>query len=100
MARFGLGINWVGRRPLPYGQRSNSIFVVDANTECQWRNFTLGFAVTNLFNRRYRLAEFNHVSNFQATQTSPPPLVPARHFVAGAPLAFWVSLAVHLGGDS
>ncbi|MCL2627006.1 MAG: TonB-dependent receptor, partial [Cystobacterineae bacterium] len=99
MARLGLGINWVGRRPLPYGQRSGSIFVVDANTEWQWRNFTLGFAVTNLFNRRYRLAEFNYVSNFQTGNLSPPPLAPARHFVAGAPLAFWFSLAVNLGGE-
>jgi outer membrane receptor protein involved in Fe transport len=100
MARFGLGLNWVGRRPLPYGQRSDALFVVDANTEWQWRNFTLGLSVTNLFNRRYRLAEFNYVSNFQATQLSPPPLVPARHFVAGAPFAFWISLAINLGGDS
>ena len=99
LARFGLGINWVGRRPLPYGQRSNSIFVVDANTEWQWRNFSLGFAITNLFNRRYRLAEFNYVSNFQATQLSPPPLLPARHFIAGAPLAFWASLSINFGGD-
>ncbi|MCL2178974.1 MAG: TonB-dependent receptor, partial [Cystobacterineae bacterium] len=99
VARFGLGINWVGKRPLPYGQRSDTLFVVDANTEWQWRHFTLGFAVTNLFNRRYRLAEFNYVSNFQATGLSPPPLVAARHFVAGAPLAFWVSLAVNLGGE-
>jgi len=100
MARLGLGINWVGRRPLPYGQRSHSIFVVDANAEWQWRHFTLGFALTNLFNRRYRLSEYNYVSHFQATALSPPPLVPARHFVAGAPRAFWVSLAINLGGDN
>jgi len=100
MARFGLGVNWVGRRPLPYGQRSDALFVVDANTEWQWRHFTLGFAVTNLLNRRYRLAEFNYVSNFQSTSLSPPPLVPIRHFVAAPPLAFWVSLSINLGGDS
>ena len=100
LARLGLGLNWVGRRPLPYGQRSNALFVADVNNEWQWRNFTLGFSVTNLFNRRYRLSEFNYVSNFQATSLSPPPLVPARHFVAGPPLAFWVSLSVNLGGDS
>jgi hypothetical protein len=99
LARFGLGANWVGRRPLPYGQRSDTLFVVDAHAEWQWRHFTLGFAVTNLFNRRYRLSEFHYVSNFQATHLSPPPLVPARHFVAGPPLAFWVSLAINLGGD-
>ena len=100
VARLGLGINWVGRRPLPYGQRSDTLLVVDANTEWQWRHFTLGFAVTNLLNRRYRLAEFNYVSNFQATSLSPPPLVPARHFVAGPPLTLWVSLGINLGGDS
>jgi len=100
MARFGLGTHWVGRRPLPYGQRSDSIFLVDANAEWQWRHWTLGFAVTNLLGHRYRLAEFNYVSNFYADNLSPPPLVPTRHFVAGAPRMFWVSLSINLGGDT
>lgn len=97
--RLGLGVTWVGRRALPYGQRSDVIFVTDVNAELGWRVLSLGLAVTNLFGAQYRLGEYNFASDFR-TSGSLPTLVPVRHFSAGAPRAVLVTLAVHLGGDS
>ena len=92
-----LGVTYVGRRALPFGQRSDIIFVTDVNGEVNWRNFTLGLSATNLFNTQYRLAEFNYASDFR---TSPgfPTLVPARMFSAGAPRQLMLTLTVNVGG--
>lgn len=96
-ASAGLGMTYVGRRALPFGQRSDIIFVTDLNAELQWRWVTVGLAVTNLFDRRYRLSEFNFASDFQTTPPFPT-LVPVRHFTAGAPRALMVTVALNLGG--
>jgi hypothetical protein len=90
------GITYVGPRPLPYSERSNTIATVDLNATLGWWIFDLGFSSTNLFDARYRLGEYNYVSDFQ--HTAEPTLVPARHFSAGAPRALFFTLAVHLGG--
>lgn len=96
--RLGVGVTWVGRRALPYGQRSDVIFVTDVNAELGWRWVSLGVAVTNLFGARYRLGEYNYASDFR-TSGSLPTLVPVRHFSAGAPRAVLATLAFHLGGE-
>lgn len=98
-ARGGAGITYVGRRALPYGQRSDVIFVVDASAELAWKWVTLGFSVTNLLNTQYRLGEFNFASDFHTSGTLPT-LVPARMFSAGAPRAAMLTLGLHFGGDS
>lgn len=99
IGRLGLGVTWVGRRALPYGQRSDVIFVTDLNAELGWRWVSLGLAVTNLFGAQYRLGEYNFASDFR-TSGSLPTLVPVRHFSAGAPRAVMLTLAFRLGGDS
>lgn len=96
--RAGLGVTYVGRRALPYGQRSDVIFVIDASAELSWRQLSLGLSVTNLLNTQYRQVELNYASDFH-TAGSLPTLVPSRHFAAGAPRAFLVTLGVHLGGE-
>ncbi|GMU59030.1 MAG: hypothetical protein AMXMBFR34_07930 [Myxococcaceae bacterium] len=98
LGRVGLGVTWVGRRALPYGQRSDVIFVTDVNAEVGWRWVSLGFSLTNLFGAQYRLGEYNYASDFR-TSGSLPTLVPVRHFSAGAPRAVMLSLAFHLGGE-
>jgi iron complex outermembrane receptor protein len=96
--RAGLGITFVGRRALPFGQRSDVIFVVDASAELSWRQLSLGLSATNLLDTRYRQVQLNYASDFHTTQ-SLPTLVPAIHFAAGAPRAVLVTLGVHLGGE-
>ncbi|MBL8914600.1 MAG: TonB-dependent receptor [Archangium sp.] len=97
--RAGLGVTYVGRRALPFGQRSDVIFVVDLSAELAWKQFSLGLSATNLFDTQYRQVELNYASDFH-TSGSLPSLVPARHFAAGAPRAFLLTIGVHFGGES
>ena len=90
------GVTYVGRRALPFGERSDTIFTVDTSASVAWRSFELGFIATNLFDRQYRLAEFNFASDFRGE--AQPTLVPARHFAAGAPRGLFVTLSATLGG--
>jgi TonB family protein len=93
------GLTYVGARALPYGQRSDTLFTLDASAFLTWSAFELGLAVTNLLDRRYRLGEYNYASDFRTNPSSTPTLVPARHFSAGEPRAIFGSFAIHLGGS-
>jgi hypothetical protein len=92
------GLTYVGRRPLPYGERSNTIFTVDLNSSIGWSWIDIGLSATNLLDRRYRLSEYNYVSDFHSNPLLPT-LVPARHFTAGAPRAVFLNAAIHLDGQ-
>lgn len=98
-ARASVGVSFVGRRPLPYGQRSDVIFVADASAELSWKWLSVGLAVRNLLDAQYRLGEYNFASDFRTTG-SLPTLVPARMFSAGAPRTMLLTVGVHLGGES
>lgn len=91
----GLGITYVGHRALPYGQRSDAIFTVDLSANLRWSGVDLGVAATNLFDRQYRLGEFNYASDFHST--TEPVLSPVRHFTAGAPRAIFATLGLTWG---
>ena len=90
------GITYVGRRALPFGARSDTIFTIDANATVGWSHYEVGLVVTNLLDTRYRLGEYNFVSNFQ--QGVPPTLVPSRLFTAGAPRGIFGTFTVNFGG--
>ena len=96
-AAAGTGTTFVGRRALPYGQRSGVIFTVDASASVGWRNFDLEVSSTNLLDTRYKLGEYNFASDWQ--QSSSPNLVPSRHFAAGAPRAMFLTLTINVGGE-
>jgi len=95
-ATVGAGLTYVGRRALPFGQRSDTIFTVDTAATISWKGYEVGLSVTNLFDRHYRLAEFNYVSDFHSAPA--PTLVAARHFVAGTPRMFLVTFGATFGG--
>lgn len=95
---LALGASYVGRRALLYGQRSDTIFTLDGSAAVRYRAFELSLAVTNLLGTRYRLAEYDFVSNFPSTPGAAPTLVPARHFAAGAPRTLLLSLSGNFGG--
>ena len=90
------GVTYVGHRPLPYGQRSDTIATVDGQATLAWTSWELGLSVMNLFGDRYRLGEFNYASDFHSQPS--PTLVPMRQFTAGAPRALFLSLAASFGG--
>ena len=95
--RLGIGASFIGQRALPYGQRSDVIFTLDAAAGMKWRFLDLELAGTNLLNLEYRQSEFNFVSDFDATDAAT--LVAARHFAAGQPIAIFGSLSGTLGGE-
>jgi len=95
---LGLGASYVGRRALPYGQRSDTLFTLDASAAVRYRAFELELEVTNLLDTRYKLAEYDFTSNFPASGGAAPTLVPARHFAAGPPRMAFVSLSATFGG--
>jgi len=93
---IGAGVSFVGPRALPYGERSDTIFTIDANAQLDWKNFQLGLMSTNLTDAQYKSGEFNFASDFHSQNR--PTLVPVRHFAAGAPRQFFLTLAVNVGG--
>jgi hypothetical protein len=68
-----------------------------------WRFVELGFSMDNVFDVRNRSSEFHYASDFDAGGTSS--MREARHFSAGAPRAFYVTLSLRsdmawlTGGD-
>jgi iron complex outermembrane receptor protein len=93
----GYGVSYVGRRPLPYGDRSDIIFLSDASVGVGWTIFDLKLSGQNLFDAKYRLGEYNYASNFHSAPE--PTLVPERSFTAGAPRTVLLSLSATLGGS-
>jgi iron complex outermembrane receptor protein len=94
---LGVGITYVGPRPLPYGQESEDTFTIDCSGTLEWKNYELGLVVTNLLDAKYRLGEYNYASDFRSTN-QPPTLVPERMFSAGAPRQVFATFAIRVGG--
>ncbi len=96
------GVTYVGQRPLPFGALSGTIFTIDGNATVEWSDYAIGLTVTNLLDTRYRLSEFNYVSDFNArgpgAPSGPPSLVPGRLFTAGAPRGLFANFTVNFGG--
>ncbi len=98
-ATAGAGITYVGPRALPFGQRSDSIFTTDLTASLLWTNFELGLSVTNLFDARYRLGEYNYASNWNPPGSGQQPsLVPERQFTAGPPRGIFGHFAINFQG--
>ncbi len=98
-ATVGYGVSYVGRRPLPYGDTSDVIFVSDASIGVGWTIWNLRLSGQNIFDSKYKLGEYNYASNFQKYLPEPT-LAPERSFTAGAPRTVMLSLSATLGGGS
>ena len=97
LSAFGsVGASYVGRRPLPLGAWAAPYAVLDASVGARYRLLTVAASVTNLLDARYREAELNHVSNF-AGPDRPRSLAPTRHFSAGAPRQWLLTLGITIG---
>jgi hypothetical protein len=90
-ASLGAGLSYVGPRPLPFNEHSADQILADLAANVAYKPVTFGLTVTNLLDRKYRLSEYNYVSDFRSQDY--PTLVPARHFVAGEPRAIFATLA-------
>jgi hypothetical protein len=92
--KAGYGTSFLSSRPLPYGQTSPPVFLVDATfgVRRDWLELTIdGY---NILGARYADTEYAFVSNWQTSAV--PSRVPARHITAGAPRALLASVTLYL----
>jgi TonB family protein len=92
------GASYLGPRPLPYGQFSDPVFLLDASAAVAWRPLELGVTMSNVLGTQYHVGDYNYASYFpHSGQPAFPSLVPARAFAAGAPRQVLVSLSGTVG---
>lgn len=94
-ASAGVGVTWVASRPLPYSERGEAIFTVDAQVGARWAYYELGLIAQNVLDAQYAWGQYNFTSDFRSREY--PTLVPARHFTAGPPRQLFVVFTLHLG---
>lgn len=90
----GLAAWSIGPRPLPFEQLSEAAFLLDASVRARWRWVSLGVAVDNVLDTRWRQAEYNYASNFAGPDAAPSRLA-MRHFSAGPPRQWRLMLGLH-----
>lgn len=90
----GTGLTFIGPRPLPFDERSRTVFLTDADVAVRRGELGLRLEVMNLLDSRWRDGEFVYSSRFDPN--APASLVPARHFTAGSPRTASLTLEVHL----
>ena len=94
VGHFGVGLTFLGARPLPYAELGHEIFLADTSVGLHFKEIELRADVTNLLGANWYDGEFTFASNFERSAT--PALVPARHVTAGAPRTFFATLSIHL----
>ena len=92
---FGaLGGTALAPRPLPFGETSAAVAVLEAAAGVEWGLAALSLEVYNLLDARWRDSEFVYASSFDPSGGTSR--VPARHFTAGAPRMVQLSLSLDL----
>ncbi len=92
--KVGYGTTFLSSRPLPYGQTSPPVFLLDATVGVRRDWLELSVDAMNLLGARYADTEYAFVSNWQTSAV--PSRVPARHITAGAPRAILGSVTLYL----
>lgn len=91
------GMSWIGPRPLPLGESSSSVWELDLAVRARWRWLELGVSLENVFDVRNRVSELNYASNFAGDDAAgSASMRTVRHFAAGRPRTWWLSLKIHL----
>jgi outer membrane receptor protein involved in Fe transport len=92
--RVGLGFSFLSPRPLPGGERSAPVGLLDASLGLVWGRVDLGFEVHNVLDREYAEEEHVFVSDWDPGPANTPD--PARHLAAGAPRSWMATLGLRL----
>jgi outer membrane receptor protein involved in Fe transport len=91
---FAAGLGWVGPMPMPLGAASYARWQLDASARVRVRALELGLSAINLFDVQNRASELYYTSSFGADGANS--MRAARHFAAGAPRSFWLTLTIFL----
>jgi outer membrane receptor protein involved in Fe transport len=94
VGRLGLGISALSARPLPYGESSPAIALLDGSIGARWRMLGLTLEVFNLLGSRYSALELAFPSNWDPE--APASRLPVRHQIAGSPRSLMATFEVHL----
>jgi hypothetical protein len=92
--KVGTSMTLLSPRPLPYGEFSEPVFLVDQRLSAGTEHLELGVDVMNVANARYAQTEYAFVSWWGTTEV--PSRIPARHFAAGQPRTVLVTFALHI----
>jgi len=92
---LGLGFSFLSPRPLPYGDSSEAVSLLDATLGLLWGPLDLSLDAFNLFDVRYGAVEYSYASDWSPNDGVRSRL-PARHLAAGAPLSLMVNLGIRL----
>ena len=92
----GLGVSHLSERPLPYGERSPRVLLVDASAGLAWvgeggEGWRLSLEGFNLMGANYAANEMVFASDWHPSD-GVRSRVPARHIAAGAPRAWGLQL--------
>ncbi|MEY4581670.1 MAG: hypothetical protein RL701_6373, partial [Pseudomonadota bacterium] len=90
------GFSWVGPRPLPLGVAGYATAQLDLSVRARVRWAELSLSLENLFDARNRVIELYYASNFNENAGGAVSMRPVRHFAAGTPRTFWLTLTIHL----
>ncbi len=93
--RAGLGFSFLSPRPLPYGEFAEPVALLDASVAVSWGPVELSFELFNALNNRYAALEYAFPSDWSPND-GVRSRTPSRHFAAGAPLSWMLSLGVTL----
>lgn len=93
--RAGLGLSYLSSRPLPYGDFSDPLSLLDASAGLSWGPLELSLEIFNLLNAEYAAVEYSFPSDWDPDD-GVRPRTPARSTSAGAPLSWMLSLGVTL----
>lgn len=91
VAHLGAGVDYLFRRPLPFGEIGTDILLVDASAGLRLGEVELRVDALNLLDAAYNDAEFVYASSFGSTS-----LIPRRHASVGAPLTVMGTLGLYL----
>lgn len=89
-----LGLQAIGRRPLPLGQTARGFALLDLSLSGQWRMVEVGASMTNVLDARFNGEEFFYASSFRDPSLAPSRMA-TRHFAAGPPRSFLLTLSLH-----
>ncbi|MGZ3420517.1 MAG: TonB-dependent receptor domain-containing protein [Polyangiales bacterium] len=94
--KIGGGFSAISPRPLPHGDFSRAVSLLDLNGAVRFGEFELGLDFYNLLDLRWADTEMVFRSNWPSNGREIPSTLPARHIVAGNPRTILASLTVNL----
>ncbi len=94
VGRVGAGFSFLAGRPLPFDQRGEAVYLLDASAGLGWGPVDLNLSAFNLLDLNYAAREYFFVSDWSPDE--PVSRVPARHIAAGAPFSLLATVGVNL----